>query len=72
VGNTYLGDCMRSGAETVGLNPLKEFDEEKGKTHGDSVGQEINMEKGQTNRPVLRLVSEKTGECAFGTLSICE
>ena len=40
-------------------------------THGDSVGQEIIMEKGKIIRRVQGRVSEKTGGNAFGILSIC-
>ena len=72
VGNNLFGGTVWGvGAETVGLNPLREPQVKKGMTHGYSVGQEINMEKGKPIRRVLRLVSVKTGGCAFGILSIC-
>lgn len=44
--------------------------EEDRMTHGESVGQESNIEKGMTTRLIQRLMLDKTGGYASGISSI--
>lgn len=69
-----MGECGQYlvwGAALGGwLKPLsmtlwEEPDEEKEMTHGNSVGQVMNFERGKTIRRVRLLVFEKTGDCVF-------
>ena len=43
----------------------EEPEEGKEMTHGNSVGQAMNVERGKTIRRVRLLVFEKTGDCVF-------
>ena len=43
----------------------EEPEEGKEMTHGNSVGQAMNFERGKTIRRVRLLVFEKTGDCVF-------
>lgn len=64
--NLFRWDGAGSEAEFFGSDPLRKSEEEKGMTHGDSVGQTISLEREKTIRRVQRLGFEKTGGCAFG------
>lgn len=65
-GNTLFGGlCEEDRLKPLSMTLWEEPDEEKEMTHGNSVGQVMNFERGKTIRRVQRLVFEKTGDCVF-------